>query len=304
MERRFAFITNGAYLNCTLISIYSLLSTAGEPVVIDLTLDAPDAQALKLARRIETLSHITRLELSVLDGASLPDNDGSRFPRTIWARLNLPFTRTGRVVYADGDTIFRKDATRLLRMDMHGLPIWAAPCADHVRLHEANQNPLRRLISPADRRAAASRMHDLDRDDLAGCVNAGLIVFDCDRCAEMPDMRRRLDPAIAAGLPNFDNDVLNKGCGDVTGLLDPEWNSLWGNAKMRSWYVSRAVQGQFRRSIEDPAMVHFAGGRKPWREPAGSGRGGLRRRQRARFTAEFRQVWADAERALGVSLPL
>jgi lipopolysaccharide biosynthesis glycosyltransferase len=290
----------------TLVALVSLLaSTPGEiHVHLHPTEDMPDlgADAERIAARFpQARLHVTPLDLSAYQ--HLPEG---RLPLTSRARLLLTDLHDGRLIYLDGDILVRKDIRPLWRSDLQGKCIAAVRTpGEEVALAKAAATGNR----TAAKRAARIRKHGerLDGLDMDRYFNAGILLMDIAAIRAKGLAERMRDIEGTARYTSRDQDWLNMVFRDECVLIDPTWNSGWGNPKTAKGYIPAEMRARYAESRDDPAIVHFTGTEKPWHARRAPVRlhllqQPLQRRLRARYWDAFQARAREAEAILGRSL--
>lgn len=295
-----------SFAPCSLVSIHSVLRTT--PGALRVTLHptfaperiAPDVASLGAAFPDATVS------LREVDLSAFRDLPRGRLPLAARSRLLLPDLHDGRVLYLDGDALARRDLTPLWQTDLRGNCIGAvlAPGVQAILERHANTR------SAAARKAGEKtlrRGERLDGIEMRRYFNSGVMLLDLDCIRERGLDSRMKDIRATAEYTSRDQDWLNMVFRDSVELLDPTWNSGWGNPRTAKSYVSENLRDLFRASREDPAIIHYTGFEKPWQSERPPFRlhmlnKPLERRQRTRFWAEFQQERVRCEAVLGRKL--
>lgn len=189
------------------------------------------------------------------------------YPAVALLRLRLQdeLPAINEIIYLDADVLVLRDIAELAKVELGDAPIAAA--AD--RAYE-----LAALAAP--RPGSLSRPYDAQRciaaiTGLADCgpgvyVNSGVMRMNLDalrredfgaRSAVILDRWNRL-------LHFRDQDVFNIALRGRIGRLDPTWNSLVGVMLQRPKHLPSRVRAELEAQRRAPAIVHFAGDRKPW----------------------------------------
>ena len=293
------YIFDAGFRYCTLVSAYSVLKHRPTDIRISFLVgqDMPEfARAVEALMRAFPDADIALRREPLLD---LQFEIDGHLPPATFGRLLLPQLMTGRVLYLDGDTYARRDIGPLFHADLGGLPIGAVRDPPIERdLHYVNL-PLRAKV----KRHLAGYMEHIELFDMATYFNAGIMVIDMDRAAELGvlDDIFDLDAAVefvrSHNFAHVDQSWLNHKAQGQVALLDSIWNSLWGNPKTNRLPLPFRRQFAYRASRRDPAIVHLAGPVKPWlREDP------LRNRIMQRWNAEYHALMNEADRALGLDL--
>lgn len=174
-----------------------------------------------------------------------------------YARLmagELLSARIERVLYLDGDLVALTDLAPLWQIDLHGHPLAAV------------QDPVAGLVGQS-----AQMMHWQGWDVPCGTkvFNSGLMVLDLQRwrneglferaiqvAREHPDRMRWWDQCALNYVVKGDFEVLN-----------PTWNVL-----PHLYYAPNSAEVIYDKEtieqcLEQPKVLHFSGGRRPWKGP-------------------------------------
>jgi len=286
----------------TRVSLYSALEATPGPVRATLhpTEDDPalplDLEAL---RKVFPQADIAVRKVDLARYAHLRRG---RLPLAARARLLMPRLHSGRALYLDGDTLIRRSLRPLWREDLRGACLGAA-LAPGVLVQRAQVA----ARAPGWRKAQqklAKRSAKLDGIDMGRYVNNGVMVLDLDRIRADGLDAAMADIESTARYTSCDQDYMNvifRGC---IHLIDPTWNSGWGNPRTLERFVPAGMRERFRASREDPEIVHFTGFEKPWSAPRPPFRLHLltkpfERRSRARWWADFHTACERTEAVLG-----
>ncbi|WP_163887133.1 glycosyltransferase family 8 protein [Aliiruegeria sabulilitoris] len=302
----FVYFFDEGFAPCSMVSIHSVLARTPGPVRLTLhpTFEskwlAPDVAALSDAF---PAAQITVREVDLAPWRHLPRG---RLPLAARSRLLLPSIHSGRVLYLDGDALARRDLTPLWETDLEGNCIGAALAPGVQAILERYE----RSRSPEARKAGEktlARGEKLDGIDMRRYFNSGVMLLDLDAITAKGLDARMMDIEATARYTSRDQDWLNMVFRNETFVLDPTWNSGWGNPRTDRPYISPELRAHFRQSREDPAVIHYTGFEKPWssRRPPFKIHmltKPLERRLRARYWAEFQAERDAAEAVLGRTL--
>ncbi|MDT0684004.1 glycosyltransferase [Roseicyclus sp. F158] len=289
-----------AFEGCTLVSLLTALERTPGPVRVSLHPTGPpdrlESDARTLAEAFGAKIEVRPVDLSAF--AHLPRG---RLPLAARARLLLPALHDGPVLYLDGDTIVRKDLTPLWQTNIEGACLAAclAPGVTAALAAPARGRAAREAAAKIARRS--DRMGGLD---MSTYVNSGVMLLDLPRIrAEGLDALMG-DIEATARVTSRDQDWINVVFAGRIHLLDPTWNSGWGNPRTDRRALPPELRDRFRESRTDPAICHFTGFEKPWHSPTAPVRLHLltkprERRMRAMFWREFRAARERTEASLG-----
>ncbi len=294
-----AYVFDAGFRYCSLISAYSILRFTQGPIRISF-FTAQEMPGLdRAATALGRVFAQARIALRVEPALALDFETKHSLPPSSYGRLLLPDFVTGRVLYMDGDTYARRDISPLFYADLQGKPFGAMPDAPIQRDFCYTTLPIGAKV----KNYLKPYIENPDLVDLRRYFNSGVMVLDFDRARELGvlDDIFDLDTAVAFmqrhQLPHLDQSWLNHMAADQVTLLDPIWNSIWGNHRTSRLPLNRARRRFFRESRRDPAIVHLAAPTKPWLD-----HGKPLNRARRRWDREYRVLMDQADRALGLDL--
>jgi len=171
------------------------------------------------------------------------------------------------VVYVDPDTLCRKSIHEIANTNLHDHPIaatqdifcpfidnrYAMPNFDMAR---GNVYGLPAVPDSVERGVPGNQPY----------FNAGLMVVDLD-CFRNREIGERLlfyAAKFKGQLLWADQCALNGCLGDQWIQLDPIWNVTTPTFNLPSFQYSCFDQRTFERMVRDPALIHYAGPKKPW----------------------------------------
>jgi len=302
-NRHVVYFFDRGFYACTLVSLHSVLARTKGRLRITLhpTAEAPDlaSDAAKLAARFPDAS----IEIRPVDISPFEDLPQGPLPLTSRVRLLLPTLHDGRLLYIDGDTMARKDISPLLDTKLEeGTCVAGAP-VPRVALNLALAKGTGWRAERA-RAKIASQSAGLGGLDMTRYFNAGIMIFDLDRIAEMGLENRMTDLRSTVDYHSRDQTYLNALFNRHVTPFDPEWNSGWGEVRTGNPYVPADTRARFHMARENPGILHYKGPEKPWSAPAPPFKASLLlkprvRRARAKFWREFQHERAATEAVLG-----
>ncbi|NKX45200.1 glycosyltransferase family 8 protein [Roseicyclus persicicus] len=260
---RLIYVLDRNFIGCTAVSLYSALETAGAP--LDVTIYTVDLQddPLDLFHGLARHPNAAAIRLMPIDLSAYPEQFTFNLPRATCGRLAMVGREAGRAVYLDGDTLVLQDITELHRADLNGQPLGAS-LDTLVRNWLMKARARRRPGGEKYRRMLAHRGTLMPSVDFDSYFNAGVLFFDFDRIHALGLVDRIMDPTPIRGYPLMDQDHLNEIFAGRVALLDPAWNSQWGNLHTGKGIYPAPERAMFRRSRRSPAVIHYTGPRKPW----------------------------------------
>lgn len=302
----FVYFFDESFAACTMVSLHSVLARIPGRLRVSLhpTFESkwlgPDVAAL--SERFPAADIAVR-EVDLAPWRHLPRG---RLPLAARSRLLLPSIHSGRVLYLDGDALARRDLTPLWQTDLQGKCIGAALAPGVQAILERYEKSRSRDARKAGEKTL-QRGERLDGLDMRKYFNSGVMLLDLDAIQAKGLAGRMMDIEATARYTSRDQDWLNMVFRDETRLIEPIWNSGWGNPRTDRPYVSPELRAYFRQSREDPAIIHYTGFEKPWQANRPPFRLHLltkprERRLRARFWAEFQAERRQTEAVLGRDL--
>lgn len=243
---RLVLCFDDGYAEPSVLSAFTAALYASEPIdVAFLALDNVDkVQAYCDLLEYRFPGSTFRVEKVARPEVGLIKNN--RFGDASNIRLTLHETMTGRVIYVDGDTMFLRDVATLYRSELSGRPLGA--CLDSVALRD-HYSSLRKRTSPKKLRDyIGARRIALPELDFSRYFNSGLLLMDLDRLKLHSLAPMITQPVKPERFDFHDQDWLNILFRDEVCLLDPVWNSLWGNWRIDRAYVPEQVRRQFHNS--------------------------------------------------------
>lgn len=291
---------------CTMVSLQSLLARTPGRLRVSLH---PTFQSKWLGPDIAALSEsypAAEIVAQVMDLSPWRHLPRGRLPLAARSRLLLPKIHSGRVLYLDGDVLVRRDLTPLWRTNLEDKCIGAALAPGVQAILERYENSRSGAAGKAGE-ITLRRGERLGGIDMRRYFNSGVMILDLDQIDARGFAGQMMDIEATARYTSRDQDWLNMVFRDETCLLDPIWNSGWGNPRTDKPYISSDLRAYFKQSREDPAIIHYTGFEKPWQASRPPFQVHLltkprERRQRARFWAEFHEQKVATEAVLGREL--
>ena len=151
-----------------------------------------------------------------------------------------------RILYLDADLIVCQDISELYDADLAGCLFGAVRdygMADYVR-------------SKPDLREFAGKYGFSEWD---GYFNAGVMLMDLAALRSADLLDRLLPVAVEAAKFCCDQDALNYICKGRIRYLDPKWNVL---------ALPASYEEQLKAAGGHAGIIHFVGGKKPWKYPS------------------------------------
>ena len=262
------YVFDGGYLRPSLISAYSVLKHRPADLTLRFLVTEAIPALIPAADHLRAAFPKARIEVQPIDFDSSLAVQGHVSAAAL-ARLNLPALLDQPTLYLDGDTMVRRDIGPLFAPRPNGAPL--AAVRDPGILKALHQRAGRGWLPS---RKSARHLRDLDQladlVDPSTYINSGVVLFDLPRIRALGLHRRMGDLAAAVdlrkrlGLRFNDQNWLNVVFKGQIDLLDPTWNTLWGNRLTGRSPFLQADRAAFSASRRDPAIVHFTGRLRPW----------------------------------------
>lgn len=188
--------------------------------------------------------------------------ESAHISKTSYYRLFIPliFKAYDRVLYLDGDLIFRQDAAHLFHYPLSGKVIGAVR---DFKLIKDLYNPCHfafNTIYPYLKQV----LHLKNEQDY---VNSGVLVMDTRRLRDMDFVGKALLTLGRLKEPMFhDQDVMNAVCQGQICFLPPAWNVCWHvNENGRAFEtLPPSLYRAFHAGEQNPFLIHYASVKKPW----------------------------------------
>lgn len=270
-----AYVTDRAFLACTVFSALSLVASASAPVAIHILTVGVDPKDRTTADAYLKKHGISARFAEIPGGDMANLHDPLRLPKASYGRLFLdrllPDVR-GRVLYIDGDTLVDVDVVRLLTMPLDDAVLGAVEDVGRIVTGFQDKDRVRLQLGPSGR-----------------YFNSGVLLIDIDR------WRRGRIGSLAL-------DMLHSDCaplvhGDQCALnyvLRGQWKPL------PAIWNSQTLHLAYGDARDEACIAHFIGSKKPWVRGHSHHAAGYVRRY-AEYFAE--SPWA-AEGGVDVRWPL
>ena len=119
------------YVAPALVSIYSAIRSASEPLNVTVFMTEDDAESVRHFQVLEKRFRETRIDVRYFDPASLEEYEkargGHRYTAASMIPLFVPWLVEGKCIVLDADTLVVDDIYRLFREDLHGNPLGVCP---------------------------------------------------------------------------------------------------------------------------------------------------------------------------------
>lgn len=180
-----------------------------------------------------------------------------QYTLSIFYRFFIPqlFKDFGKILYLDADLVLNCDAKELYSIDLGENVIGA--CADVPRQLEGD------FYEKFIMQTLKIKTNQY--------FNAGMFVLDITKIDENTFLKQCVMALSDLNYPTFnDQDVLNYLFKDKVKYLDNSYNLSWNC--LHHWTDSEEKLPSetftaYQRALENPKIVHYAGGMKPWKNP-------------------------------------
>lgn len=250
-------------LSVMLFTCLSTISLGRDVAVYILDGGIRKADKDKITRIVEKLGQHISVSWLRPDMALVKDLKVDQyFSESAYLRLLIPDLlpiSCKKALYLDCDLIVRRDVSALWQMDAEGYPVLAVqdygiPYADpSLGAAHLGIQSFRQLGIPPDR----------------SYFNSGVMVMNLEqwRANEIGMAAIEYVKAYDTAVRCHDQEALNVVLNGRWGEFDAEWNVMYLIYTVHSWpeseFRSRMIARQ-KELIDDPAIFHFAGQRKPW----------------------------------------
>ena len=191
-----------------------------------------------------------------IKGFSFYTENRNSLTEETYYRLLAPYllAEYEKAIYMDGDMVVLADVAKLHEIDLGSYLIGAV--RDYCGLAEMyDANSYRRAYMESI----------LNEENLDNYYVAGLLVMNLKQFRECFTMRELLEMATSREWEFHDQDVLNVLTQGRTLILDSRWNVLQNYGKHQ--LLPNLIYDEWKRSIQDPWIIHYGGHLKPWLFP-------------------------------------
>lgn len=182
-----------------------------------------------------------------------------RFTVEVFYRLVIPWLlECPKAIYLDSDLVVQRDIADLFDVDIGDNLLGAV--VDATIVGEYSIPEIREY-------------HDkvLSLKNPYSYFNSGVLVFNIPAFRSAFKAEELLDFAQKRTYRYVDQDVLNAKCGMRTCMLDMKWNVMTDHGGTRIDEIARlapsTIYQTYLESRENPYIIHYAGGEKPWNNP-------------------------------------
>ena len=256
-----AMATDNNYVYPTLVSMTSILENKNKDTKINFHIMISGKVTGENKERFKKLlKHYPDCSVNLIDMKDKFSKVqvGGHITTPTYYRLNLPslLSKHDKVLYIDGDTVVNKDLWELFNTDINEYYI-----AGVLDLGFANNR--------ADDNLQYAKK--LGIYDMGRYINAGLILMNTKKMRE-EKLEKIFDDYIPTlskrGLGLQDQDIINAVCYEKIKLLNPTYNAQlivsWPKI-MPSYAIGWCNQEEWNDFLENPTILHWDGGNKPWK---------------------------------------
>lgn len=214
--------------------------------------------------------HITWVTVDPAKLRDLPIPDGTHYNLTTYYRILTPWIlpeHIKRIIHLDSDMLVCADLGRLWDESLAGNSCLAvqdigSPFIDSEVALPNYDRCGRHLVSARP----VSNYRELRLNPLAPYFNGGLLVFDTSawRTADIPSRLLNCLLDNRRYVRWVDQYALNVVLCDRWRQLDPRWNQAARIFSYPSWSLSPFDRETFEQVRDDPFIIHFTTGDKPW----------------------------------------
>lgn len=263
------FAVDAPYVAPLSVTVQSVLDHADPNTFYDLVVLEKEIAPQDKTTLIDQVRAYPNCSLRFWNMASLTERIGeslfyesAHISKTSYYRLFIPliFKAYDRVLYLDGDLIFRQDAAELFHYPLSGNVIGAVR---DFKLIKDVYNPCHfgfNTIYPYLKQA----LHLKNEQDY---VNSGVLVMDTRRLREMDFVGKALLTLGRLKEPMYhDQDVMNAVCEGQICFLPAAWNFCWHvNENGRVFEtLPPSLYRDFHAGEQAPFLIHYASVKKPW----------------------------------------
>lgn len=232
-----AFCCNSAYLDCTTVAIYSLLSHAKSHVTVNLIVHDVQNSAIEA---IQSLVDGANASLKVIHVSNFDQHNWKKsayWNEANYLRLMIPnLIQEDKVLYLDSDLIVTRDLSELYETPFDGA--WVVGALEYPHLAAKYQIP----IKPGE-----------------PIINTGVMLMNLDALRQVSFFEKCIEihHQYKAQIVWMDQCVINKCTEGRKKIVSNQWNQL-----IHAHLFNRA---SFASTISGKnAILHFSGPIKPW----------------------------------------
>ena len=188
------------------------------------------------------------------------------WPLEVYFRIIAPhvLSYSGRMITIGIDTFLKTDIARLMDEDLEGRSVGGACDVSGIGMYLHNSSSFALNIKGRD---YFSGVCGFGLEDIKNCVNADLLLFDCDQYVRELELETILNTARQGKYVVADQDILNVLMKGKLKLLDFAWNVAVRSTPRNTRLIDAASElygGAYERAYENPCLLHWVGKPKPW----------------------------------------
>lgn len=247
-----AYATEKDYVECTIISILSMLETAHPDTFYDIYIlvdeevtDKSQQYILECFRQYENQSAIKFIVIEEIFDTAFLCIDFIKTPT--YFRLLLPqLLEEDKCIYLDSDTIICSDLQKLFDAELNGNYI-AGVKAPAFILEDSKEHCKQALLP-----------------EIEQYINAGVLVLNLIEMRKNNLVNKFLE-LLRFNMPLQDQDIINSACYDYITFLPFEFNvmtkySMWTVSDYKDVFSKDAII----KAWNNPIIIHYADRMKPW----------------------------------------
>lgn len=166
-----------------------------------------------------------------------------------------------KAVYLDADLIIRADVARLYDLELGNALLAGAADPDFIGQYYGANPDTKQYCDTV-----------LKLRDPCAYTQAGVLVMNLEAFRKEVRTRELLEMAKRQDYRYSDQDILNIVCEGRIRRLDLQWNVMADSGRCRRQVIRQApaaIWEQYEQARQEPYIIHYAGGHKPWKEPQG-----------------------------------
>ena len=293
------------YLPPMIVSVYTVLKTATEPVDITVftvgSIDNSNIEKLIDYFPGATLN-VRQFNIDSLKRYEQTET-AKRFPPASMVPLFIPWLVDTKCLFLDADTLILKDVSKLFQTDLNSSLVGAVPVYSFQKILYSGltmNSFLKQRVFKYERNNLFERATILGftaTEYVTEYFNSGVILFDVPKIqmldpsgGGMMNLKDRLE--LCSCMP--DQDILNVYFRNRVKYLDVKWN-VYKDILGRRAYLPDDLNSSINSATRDPAILHFIGmfKRKCWE----ISRHQLRKRYRT-----YRQSCVEIKSRMGIDV--
>ena len=259
------FACNDSFFPYVMVMIESVLQHSSKDYFYDVIILYSDIQNDSMKRVNEYAERFSNLNIRFYDVSGLIENrsfytaiKGNRLSKETYYRMFIPDVLDEsykKVIYLDGDMICLQNIA-----DLYNIPLGNNYIAA-VRDISGIAYCYRQDGSGLEKKEY--RLNTIKIKSIDDYFIAGLIVFDLPAFRKKISVDKLLETTFSREWQQHDQDVLNYLCRSKVLFLPEKWNVLQDFGS--NYNLPESLKNKWMESAEDPAIVHYGGDQKPWK---------------------------------------